>query len=352
MTQKNFNKTGVQSFGVAGNWTSSGVPGSSDDAEIASGAFVSSTTNETVNSIGLGTNNVLNIQNSSTFTTDNGTGPNANNGLIILSGLSSLEVLGSTFENSGTIDLTGNSANAAARLLFSGSPVTLDGGGAIVMSIGGGPRANEIASDTSFATPTVTNVDNTISGDGAIGGGLDFTNDGTIETNNSTSSHGGTISIGTVVNPPMAPFGSFVNNGTVRADDGGTVIFGQDGVGESFSNQGSIDVSSTGDATKLEIAGSSTIVGFGAGGTINLGGSGAQSGDQIVSDGKAASLTLIKQTLKGAGTIGDSNLTINNTSGTIDADIAGETLYLGSSGAPTLTNGGTLEATNGGILFA
>ena len=126
-------------------------------------------------------------------------------------------------------------------------------------------------------------------------------------------------------------------------------------VGESFTNQGSIDVASTGDLTKMEIAGTVTINGFLGGGNINLGGSGAQSGDELVSDGKTATLTLIEQTLKGAGTIGDTNLTIDNTSGTIIADLTGETLSLGgSSTTPILTNGsgGTLEATGGGILSA
>jgi hypothetical protein len=353
MTLKNFNQSGIQGFAVSGNWSPSGIPGSSDDAEINDSAFVSSTADETVNSIGLGTNNVLNIQNASAFTTNAGTGPNANNGLIVLAGLSSLEVAGGTFDNPGTIELTGSSASNVAKLLFSGSPVTLSGGGTIEMSIGGGLRANFIGSYNSFATPVLTNQDNTISGDGTIGGGIDFTNDGTIETNNSTSSHGGTIDIGTVTNPPMAPIGFFTNDGTVRADDGGTVIFGQDGIGESFTNDGSIDVGSTGDLTKLEISGNVTIYGILAGGVINLGGSGAQAGDEIVSDGKAATLTIIKQTLKGAGTIGDSNLTIDNASGTIDADLSGQEMSLGAGpGAPLFSNGGTLEATSGGILSA
>ena len=80
------------------------------------------------------------------------------------------------------------------------------------MTIGGGFGANTVESDDPLTTPHLINMDNTISGDGTVGGGLDFTNDGTIETNNSTSSHGGTIDIGLVVNPPMAPIGSFFNN--------------------------------------------------------------------------------------------------------------------------------------------
>lgn len=353
MTLKNFNKTGIQSFAVSGNWTPSGIPVSTDDAEINSSAFVSSTANETVNSIGLGTSNVLNIQ-GSTFTTDNGTGSNENSGVISIAGAARLDVTDGTFDNPGAIKLMGSGSGNAADLLV-GSTVTLDGGGAIQMTIGGGVRANLIESDDSLTTSQLINIDNTISGDGTIGGGLNFTNDGTIETNNGTSSHSGTLQIGTIVDPPMAPIGDFLNNGTVRADDGGILIFGQDGAGESFNNQGNINVESSGDLTRLEIAGSVTINGFGAGGSINLGGSGAQSSDELVSDGKTATLTLFKQTLKGAGAIGDSNLTIDNTSGTIFADVAGETLSLGgSSTTPIFTNGaaGTLKAAGGGILSA
>ena len=102
--RRNFNGTGFQNFAVAGNWTPNGVPGSSDDAEIASGAIVSSAADEVVNSIGLGSNNVLNIQNAS-FTTENGTGANENNGIIDLSN-SDFLIAGGTFDNPGTIELT------------------------------------------------------------------------------------------------------------------------------------------------------------------------------------------------------------------------------------------------------
>ncbi|MGA2942736.1 MAG: hypothetical protein ABSE50_11935, partial [Xanthobacteraceae bacterium] len=219
------------------------------------------------------------------------------------------------------------------------------------MSIGGGPAANGIVGlnfpDSTF---TLTNVDNTISGDGTIGTGVEFTNDGTIETNNSTSSKGGTLAI--QLNETFNG-GSFINNGTVRADNGGTLILGGDGYSELIDNEAVVSVINSGaQATKLEIAGKLTISGSTHAGFIELAGSNAQTGDEIVSDGHAATLTLINQTLKGAGVVGDSDLTIDNVSGTIEANIAGETLALGGllAGAPEISNGGTLEATNGGYL--
>ena len=91
--------------------------------------------------------------------------------------------------------------------------------------------------------------------------------------------------------------------------------------------------------TKLEIAGNVTITAV-HGGVITLAGTAA---NEIVSDGNPATLTLVKQTLQGLGMVGDSQLTLNNESGTIDAGTAGNLdLYTGSN---TIINGGTLEAT-------
>ena len=70
MTLKTFNKTGNQNFAVAGNWTPTGIPGSTDDAEIASGALVVSSAPEFVNSISLGAGNSLSI--SSVFSVEDG----------------------------------------------------------------------------------------------------------------------------------------------------------------------------------------------------------------------------------------------------------------------------------------
>ena len=179
--------------------------------------------------------------------------------------------------------------------------------------------------------------------------GVEFTNDGTIETNNSTSSKGGTLAIQL---DETFNYGTFINNGTVRADNGGTLILGGDGYSELIDNEAVVSVINSGaQATKLEIAGKLTISGSAHAGFIDLTGSDAQTGDEIVSDGHAATLTLINQTLKGAGVVGDSDLTINNVSGTIEANISGETLALGGvSAGPQHQQRGHPEATNGGIL--
>ena len=350
MTQKNFNKTGDQSFAVAGNWSPNGVPGEADDVAIDSGAVVSSVSDEEVDSVALGSNNFLDIAGGSFFTVEAGTFLNANYGTISISGDSVFDLTDQSteFDNPGAITLNG------ADLFITSTSTTLYGGGTLEMAIGGG--LNTLASGaTNLSSPIYRfgNVDNTISGDGVLGAGLNFTNGGTIETNNATSSSGGTLQITTdlaVIGGVLT--GYFSNVGIVRADDGGALIFGQDQTAQIFSNYSNIDAESSGDPTKLEIAGNVTIEAISSSGNINLGGSGAQAGDKIVSDGQTATLTLINQTLKGAGTIGDDNLTIDNVSGTIAANLRGETLSLGVSGGPIFTNGGTLEAVAGGILNA
>jgi len=196
MAQNNFNASGFQNFAVAANWSLGHVPTSSEDAEISFSAVVDSTSNEDVNSIGLGTNNVLFINSNSIFDVEQGTGPNENSGTIIVFQVTLELGHSGTFKNPGAIELTGDNASDAAVLSVldaNFAAVTLNGGGTVVMSIGGGPTANEILGQNSFSFIPFFNLDNTISGDGTIGGDLSFINEGTVETNNGTSTNGGTL---------------------------------------------------------------------------------------------------------------------------------------------------------------
>jgi hypothetical protein len=357
--QDNFTASPFGNFATPGDW-SLGVPTGSEDAEINDNAIVTSDAGEVVNSIGTGSSDVLNINGNSNLEVKDGTGPNQNAGTISVFQAKLSLVDSATFENTGTIKLTGdNSADAALFEINANEAVmvTLSGGGTVVMSIGGGPNANEIYGQDSHVAANFINLDDTISGDGTIGGDLAFVNDGTVETNNGTSPSGGTLAIPGSAGYDIADViaGSFTNNNIVRADNGGTLIFGVDGFTGSIDNEATIILDATtvsaSPNTKLEIAGNMTITATGNG-QINLGGADAQTGDEIVSDGKASTLTLVNQTIKGAGVIGDLDLTLDNVSGTIDADIPESTLALGGllAGAPEISNGGTLEATNGGYL--
>ncbi len=73
--------------------------------------------------------------------------------------------LGGTIDNTGTIALNGAGATTQLEVIASG--ITLQGGGQVVLS---DSDANVISGTA--ADVTLTNVDNTISGAGQLGGGL------------------------------------------------------------------------------------------------------------------------------------------------------------------------------------
>jgi hypothetical protein len=353
-----FTGSGVGNWTTAADWTegdsgANAVPTSTQDAFIGflNTAVVASQSNETVNSIGTNADSVLLINNDSTFTATNGTTLNAGdlgttvsgnlNNITVEDG-STFEIGQGTFDNSGSVEL--NSSGTLTAFSFANS-VKLTGGGTIEMSA----NANNYIKGAGGSS-SLENVNNTISGGGNIGGGLNalkFTNDsgGTIETNNSLGT--GTLQIVGSENG-----GSFTNNGSVLAQDGGTLVFGEHGATSTLVNNGSVELDSGGHATTLEIAGNTTITSAGAASDTSniIVLAGSTSHDAIKSDGSTATLTLTNQFLKGAGTVGDSHLTLNVGSGsTVDADTTGQTLALGT-GNNTINNAGLMETNNGGQL--
>ena len=118
--------------------------------------------------------------------------------------------------------------------------------------------------------------------------------------------------------------------------------------GNAISNAGQINLNSTGNGTGITITtGTVTLSG---GGTITMGDS-SNPNNYIYGQGSVETLVNTDNTIQGSGTIGDSDLTISN-AGTIDANNAdhGLTIQVNSSANPGVTNTGTLEATNGGML--
>ncbi len=135
-----------------------------------------------------------------------------------------LELLG-TIHNLGTINVDGD---AITDLLISGT-VTLNGGGAITLD--GSTDQIVGVSDSEFANK-LDNVDNTISGAGAIGDGtgdLTFKNEGTVNAD----LHGHTLAIETGGN-------QITNTGTFEATCGGILDVGVHGDGGSISNAGGV----------------------------------------------------------------------------------------------------------------
>jgi len=163
-------------------------------------------------------------------------------------------------------------------------------------------------------------------------GTLEMAKDATLTINNASSLK---VTSGT---------GSGALAGTINVD-GADLDFGTDATPTTFNNTGAIDLQTAPlGGGVLQIAGTVTLAGKGK---INLSG-----GASILSDGNPATLTngstSSGNTISGAGTIGDANLSfVNAAKGIIDADAAGNIFI----DAKQFTNSGLIEAGNSGSLI-
>jgi phosphodiesterase/alkaline phosphatase D-like protein len=311
---------------------------------------------------------------------------NAGSTYTLLDGQST--TLQGTITNNGTIAL--NSTGDATTLAISGS-VTLTGGGSVTLS-------NHFQNLITGGGATLTNVDNTIQGAGQINGLADLVNQATIDANQPSgllqstvatinnsgtieATGGGALQMQQVVNDTsanatieatgmgstiilgVAGAGSVtVNGGTLTTGNGG-IITSQPGtsgtlsgvtistgstvtVGDSqtillqntITNNGTIALNSTGDATTLTISGSVMLAG---GGTVTT-----SNHPQNLITGGGATLTNVDNTIEGAGQINGLADLVNQAKGTIDANQSGGLLIT----VTTVDNSGTLEASGSGVL--
>jgi hypothetical protein len=293
-----------------------------------------------------------------------------------------------TITNQGTIQV--NSGNNDTRLNASGS-VTLTGGGAIVLSDN---------SSNTIGGAVLTNVNNTIQGAGTIGdgslsfinqgsgvvdatgtanrlviaGGVPVTNTGLIEDtgraglgiiSTTINNSGGTIAAaaanahvdlqsatinGGVLSTSANAFFQAVDRGTtlngVTIAAGGLVAVDNNEylfLAGTLSNQGTIQVNSGNNDTRLMIDPGLTLSG---GGLVQMSNN---INNSIFSNGTSVAFTDLNDTIEGAGTFGDGKMTLTiGATGTIDAnDSNGLTLNTGSN---TVGNGGVLQSSGSGGL--
>ena len=322
--------------------------------------------------------------------TNAGTYTGVNNTATILQG---------TINNTGAIQIAAVGNNTFLQVL-GGQNTSLAGGGTVTLSKGGNGTA--VFNETSGGA-TLTNVDNTIQGQGEIGNnGLLLVNQaaGTVNANAAgtltldspsvTNQHlmeatsGGTLAVnGTTVNNNAGTI--LANGGTVQFTSttiqGGTLntlnngVLGTapsqtatlDGLSThqgtlsnvgtytapnssatilqgTINNAGAILLAAAGNTTELQILGGQTTSLTGAG-TVTMSTTG--NGTPIILQTSGGGiLSNADNTIQGQGEIGNNGLALVN-SGTIDANVLGKTLTID---AATPTNAGTLEATGGGIL--
>ena len=322
-------------------------------------------------------------------------------GHVQFSGQTSLGLTG-TINNEGTISL--ENSNGVGDCILVNSDVTLKGGGHITLT--NSPVVGE--QDGIFGTGVLTNVDNVISGCGVIGNYSGFSGSGTIlinevagtiDANQSTpliledrsfinaglmeaTQHGTLLIDGAVIENFLD-----ATNGTISVQSGSTLVLGgtiEGGTliihhGGTFDVPGNFpDLSEAGNLENVTVLGGLTLnSGFlrlsgtttienakGTGpGAITLNGSGTF---------LAVSGTLYNKINLHGGYITDGAVTIGkgglvqgyggfyegqvaatsvHNEGTINADVNGQTLYMGqSAGGLSFTNDGLLLASRGGII--
>jgi hypothetical protein len=303
--------------------------------------------------------------------------------------------VGSLVGNAGTIliDATGNNTALQGSFLLNGAGgvVRLSGANALLGTNGG----------------SITNANNTIRGEGAIGGNnTDWINQGTVNadvagssifidprssatgfTNSGllTASNGATLRIN-------GQFGGGVSNtgGTISAQDnslvslesnlgvtGGTFTTSGTGVirtaagniifvsGVANTGNWTLENSSTTNVTtslfnsgsiNLAAAANNVLLNFNSG-DVNLTGGGAINlsttggGVAMIGNGDGR-LVNVDNTIRGRGNLGNNNQTVTNgAAGVVSADIAGAVLFVDPrSVTDGFVNQGLMRATGGGIL--
>ncbi|TWT43348.1 beta strand repeat-containing protein [Botrimarina hoheduenensis] len=287
--------------------------------------------------------------------------------------------LNGTITNNGTITITGASSTTDVELQ---GDTLLTGTGALVLD---GPNAR--ISDVNAASLLFTNDSgHTIRGSGQIGvNTISVTNLGLITADVS----GQTMT--------LDPASAFINNGTLRAENGGTLAFNSGpynnsgGVIESAGGQvrfnseagitggtitgSDILIASNSSYTDVTFDGSVAVsanIDFRVDGTITNNGTITVNGSDVtlldattfvgtgelvlngvnarINDINAASLEFTNgpsHTVRGSGQISGNTISVVN-QGLITGDVPGETLFIDPAAA--FTNSGTIRAENGGTV--
>jgi len=243
-----------------------------------------------------------------------------NSGSINVADGGTLELYSPVISNKGTINLQGVDGGAGAALLLdpTGGQVVLSGGGKIALSSSGNNFFNV------GATVTLTNLENTITGAGDIGGGnplLRLANGGIIDANTGSP---------LIVDVP----GPVANSGIMEATASGGLEF----LSTTVVNTSVGTIVATGAKAQV-ILFDSTIVG----GTLRTSGASAV----IITDQNSTSNAISGATIASGSLVvaAGNNETLALNGGTIKAGATVETL----SGGHVIVTG---VVTNSGALFA
>jgi hypothetical protein len=162
-----------------------------------------------------------------------------------------------------------------------------------------------------------------------------------VQLANGVSITGGTLSTsgtGQFINLNTATLTNLTNAGAFVGDNSSiTTIAG------TITNNGSISLNSTANATDLVLAGNVTLTG---GGTINL-----KKSDRIRGSGILTNVNNVIHGETNSGSFGNNKIGIvNRAAGLIDGNVSGSRLMVDPNSADGLTNLGVMQARNGGFL--
>jgi hypothetical protein len=381
-------------FTSAGNWVQNAVPGAGDIAELTPPgvtAIVSAASPVTVLGVNIGSATLGIIEGNFTAAEGMPMGA-ANRGFIAVEG-GGFSV-GGTLNNPGTVVVQN-----AGTLAVDGFDLTVKGGGSVQLSAAGILVA---------AGRTLSNVNNTIGGDGAISGAGTFVNQsgGFIQTSGVLTLDIATRNQGTIETTTIGPVnflqinGSVINNtgggvilavsntavlvgsdtsiigGTVTVDSSGTVLITGTNVtfdgGKSvvptnamITINGNVELNSgtalnlrgtINNSGSIAALGSATLVAqpSGTSSTVTLKGSGSIDLDvddaQITGGGSVVTLDNVNNKIFGGGRIGGAGLKLKNEVGAI-IDANDGTLII-DTGSNTVINVGALNAGGGTLVIA
>ena len=287
------------------------------------------TNNGTINLQSTGNNTELVIAGSTTLS---GTGT-----VTMSNGADNIITGGGTFTNGETIQGGGDIGNGDLTLVNNG---TIDANQATALTIN--PNGGTTNTNTMEATAggTLHLLDYTINNNG---GTILATGTGSVVTLDAVSISGGTLtsSSGGIFESVDTWSGSLPTLTGLTISSGSTLdIPNNDGLAfgaGTITNNGTINLQSTGNNTELVIAGSTTLSGTG---TVTM----SNGADNIITGGGTFTNG---ETIQGGGDIGNGDLTLVN-NGTIDANQA-TALTINPNGGTTNTK--TMEVTAGGTLY-
>jgi hypothetical protein len=341
------------SFNTTANWSPATIPGSANEAILASTATgtgsapapnptytVTSSQNNTLGMLELlDPKATLNITNRSTFTLGSTPQPSANDGTIAIVNGSTLNLTG-TLNNESVIESTG--ASAQPSILENG---TVDNGGLVEATGGGTLLLQNTTIDNLFPTAAypgggeIEDARSTIELDNAtvIGGSLVTTEQsdwfgeeytGLIDTAAGSQSN---LLNGTAVNALL----SVSNNSSLTLEG-------------PIDNSGFIFLASTGQPTALKIDGNVSLSG---GGFVVIGNELSTQivPNSIVGTGTGATLTNVNDDIQGVGTIGNSQMTLVNEGTILASSLVGEALTI-NTGTNPITNSGSLVSDSGLVV--